>query len=327
MFIRFFRSNQPSGFIFVSLIAIGIWALGFMEPSVVSVKHSMPLYELVASVLQPLPWLGTFIALLFVIGEAFLVNYIFNENEVLPKPSYLPALFYVLLISNNNSMLAFHPLLPANLFILLAIQRLLSSYRKDNAFSNAFDAGMFIAVATLFYFPYIVFFPLLGVALIILRPFNWREWVISFIGAVVPYFFVMVIYFWLGLLDYLLYDKMFFPIIREKLVMELPNSFYFLVILGWLILLMAFGKLILKMGTGPQKTKKGMILLIWFFIFSGLSVLIAPEISTKYFSALAIPGCLFYAFFFLTMKKEWLGEILFMLFFGVMLVNLVLHYF
>jgi hypothetical protein len=327
MLVRFFRSGNPSGYVFVPLVAIAVWAFGFIEPVVLPVQHTMPLYELVASLLAPLPWLGTLLSLILVIAEAFLINYIVNENEILSKQSYLPALFYILLISNNNSMLAFHPLLPANLFILFAINKLLSSYRKDSAFSQAFDAGLLISVASLFYFPYIVFFPLLGVALIILRPFNWREWLISFFGALVPYLFTVTIYFWRDMLDYLFVDKMVFPMIREKLVKELPPAFYLLTGIGWLILFLSFGKLFSRMGTGPQRTKKGLVLFVWFFFFSGLSVLIAPEVSTIYFSALAIPGCVFYSFYFMHMKRDWIGELLFLLFLITMLVNLVQHYF
>lgn len=327
MLIRFFRSASPSAFIFLPLIALLIWAMGFTEPLVVPVKHSMPLYGILATPLLLFPWLGMLVALIFIVAEAFLINYIVNENEVMTKQSYLPALFYLLMMSNNNAMLAFHPLIPANLFMLFALNKLLSSYRQDIAFSQSFDAGLLISISTLFYFPYIVFFPLLGVGLIIFRPFNWREWLISFFGTLIPYLFTITIYFLTDFLDYLLYDKMFYPIVREQPVMELPASFYLLMGLGWGILLLAFGKLLSKMSGGSQKTKKGLLLFLWFFILGGLSVLIAPEISTKYFSALAIPASVFYAFFFLNMKKDWLAEFLFLLFFGCMLFNLVKHYF
>lgn len=327
MLIRFFRGNDPSAFVFMPIVAIVIWAFGFWEPSILASKHAMPLYEILATPLSFAPWLGTLVALLFIIGEAFLINYIVNENEVLNKPSYLPALCYVILMSNNNSMLLLHPLIPANLFLLLAINKLLSSYRKDIAFSQAFDAGLLISIATLFYFPYIVFFPILGIGLIVFRTFNWREWLISLIGVLIPYIFIIFIFFWKGTLEYLWYDKMFYSIMREKPNPDIPESFYLMVGIGCVILLLALGKLLANFGTGAQKTKKGIILFIWFFIFSGLSVLIAPEISTTYFSALAIPVCVFYANYFLNIKKQWWGEAIFLLLMGAIFYNLIHHYF
>ena len=327
MFIRFFKSNNASALIFLPLFAIAIWGFAFIYPTIVPVKHSMPLYELFAGSFSNNPLLGTLIALILIIGEAFLLNYIVNENEVLSKQNYLPALFYILFISNNNDMLLLSPPLIANLFILFAINKLLASYRKDNAFSQAFDAGLLISIATLFYFPYVVFLPLLGVGLIIMRPFNWREWVISFIGAAIPYFFVISFYFWKDQLDYLFFDKMFFSLTRVKTPHIFHKSFYFMIGAGWLVLLFSMGKLFQGVGIGSQKTKKAIVLLVWFFFFSALSVLIAPEISTKYFSALAIPSAVFCSNYFTDIKKQWWAEFLFLLLLSSVFFNLIVYYF
>ncbi|MGZ4035486.1 MAG: hypothetical protein ACXVP4_11520, partial [Bacteroidia bacterium] len=109
MFIRFFKSNNASALIFLPLFAIAIWAFGFISPAIVEVKHSMPLYELIVRPFSNIHWLETLIGLILVVGEAFLLNYIVNENEVLSKQSYLSALFYILFMSNNNDMLLLSP--------------------------------------------------------------------------------------------------------------------------------------------------------------------------------------------------------------------------
>ncbi len=324
MFIRFFKSNNASALLLLPLVAIVIWVFGFIHPIILPVKHAMPLYELMAGPLVNIPWLSTLIGLLLVIGEAFLLNFIINENEVLEKQNYLPALFYIVFMSNNNAMLTLHPLLFGNLFLLFALHKLLSSYRKDNAFSQSFDAGFLISIATLFYFPFVVFLPLLGVGLILMRPFNWREWIISFFGAAIPYIFVITFYFWNERLDYLFYDKMFYQFIREKPVIDFPNTFYFMLGIGWLVILFSIFKIILGVGIGSQRTKKSIIMLFWFLFFSALSILLAPEISTKYFSALAIPSAIFCANYFTNIKKSWWAEFLFLLLLASLLVNLFL---
>ena len=322
MFIRFFKSNNASALLFLPLIAIVIWVFGFISPTVLPVKHAMPLYDLIAGVFVNIPWLSITIGLLLVIGEAFLLNFIVNENEVLEKQNYLPALFYIVFMSNNDAMLTLHPLLFGNLFVLFALHKLLSSYRKDKAFSQAFDAGLLISIATLFYFPFVVFLPLLGVGLIIMRPFNWREWVISSFGALVPYLFIITFYFWLDKLDYLFYDKMFYQFIREKPISDLPKTFYFMLGIGCLVILFSIFKIIIGVGIGSQRTKKSIILLVWFLFFSALSILFAPEISTKYFSAFAIPSAVFCANYFANIKKEWWAEFLFILLISSLFVNL-----
>jgi hypothetical protein len=179
----------------------------------------------------------------------------------------------------------------------------------------------------LFYFPYVVFFPLLGVAFILLRPFNWREWFISFLGVLTPYFFVIVFYYWNDILDYLWYDKMFYPILREQPRITIADSFYFMIGMGWIVILFSVFKAFTSLGAGSQKGKKGMILFIWVFIVSGLTIAIAPELSTKYFSAFAIPAAVFCANYFSEMKKVWIAEIVFFMLLSALFVNLLVYYF
>jgi hypothetical protein len=326
MIIRFLKSNNASGFFILPLIAVAIWAFGFAHLNVTDTRHTMPLYELLARPLVEIPWLSTTIALLLIIAEGFLLNYIVNENEVLTKKTNLPALFYIVFISNNGSMLELHPILFANLFLMFALSKILNSYRKDIAFSQVFDAGLLISIATLFYFPCVVFLPVIGIALILFRSFQWREWVISFIGVLVPYVFVLTWYFWNDMLDYLFHDKMFFPIIYRSQATDLSESFYFLMTMGWIIVLLSFGKLFSGLGGGSQKTKKAMILMLWLFAFSGLSIFLAPAIATKYFSLLAIPVSVICSNYFIRMKRELWSEILFMIFLIALFSNLVVNF-
>jgi hypothetical protein len=327
MLIRFLKSNNASALIFLPLIALAIWAFGFVHPSVVGIKHTMPLYELTAGLLVNTPWLATLIGFLLVTAEAFLLNYIINNNEVLNKQTYLPALFYIIFMSYNNSMLMFHPLLFANLFILFSINKLLSSYRKENAFSQSFDAGLLIAIATLFYFPYIIFLPILGAGLIIMRPFNWREWIISSFGIIVPYVLAITFYFWNDLLDYFLYDKLLYTFTQPNPSADFFSGLYFTLSVMGFILLFAIGKIVQGEGMGSQKTKKSITLFSWFFLFSIFSGIIAPELSTKYFSALAIPASVFCANYFANIKKQWWAEFLFILLICSIFSNLIVHFF
>lgn len=327
MIVRLLKSNNASALVALPLVALALWSFAFFVPDTASIKHTMPLYELLVRPMQNIGWLSKIIAVLLIIGEGFLLNYIVNENDVLTKKTNLPALFYIVFISNNSSMLELHPIIFSNLFLLFALSKILSSYRKDIAFSQFFDTGLLISLATLFYFPCIVFLPIIGIALIIFRPFLWREWLISFIGVVVPYIFVLTYYFWNGTTDYLLYDKMFYPVISKVPPEELSGSFYFLMSVGWLIVLLSLGGLFKGLEGGSQKTKKALILMIWYLAFAGLSVILAPQINTKYFSLLTIPLAVICSNYYLRMKKEVLGEILFLIFFIAVFVNLIVNIF
>jgi hypothetical protein len=328
MIIRFLKPNNALAFFLLPLIVVLLWGFAFFIPHPLTVKHTMPLYELLITPIASIHWLTSLIAMIIIVIEGFLFNYIVNENEVLIKKTNLPALFYIVFMSNNSSMLELHPILFANLFLLFALSKILHSYRKDIAFSQVFDAGLLISVATLFYFPCIIFFPLIGIALIIFRPFFWREWIISFIGTLVPYVFAITYYFWNGTLDYLLYDKMLYPIIFKTTTVEnYPGSFYFLLSVGCLIVLLSFGSLFKGLEGGSQKTKKALILMIWYLAFAGLSVFLAPQLTTRFYALLAIPLAVICSNYYLRMKKELLGELLFLTFLAAVFVNLVVNIF
>lgn len=327
MLIRFFKSNNVSALVFLSLIALVLWVLRFIFPVTFPAQHTMPFYSFLADILVNLPRLSTLLALLLVVSEAFLLNYIINENRILTNQSYLPALFYILFMSNDSSMLMLHPPLCANFFILLAIHQLINSYRKDKAFSEVFDAGFLISIATLFYFPYMFFIPVLGVAFILLRPFIWREWIISFLGLAVPYCFVIVYYFWNDALTYLWHEKIIYHVIPTAHSTSFPKSFYFLIFIGSGIILLAMSKLFGGLTGGSQKSKKSLILLIWFFCLSGLLLFFLPEISFICFSAITIPVSVFCANYFLNIKKEWWAELLLLLLFSSISINLLVFFF
>lgn len=326
MLIRFFKNNNPSSFILLPLFALVLWIVGFFLDQNSAVKYSMPFYEALANSISNIPFLAVFIAFVLVIAEAFLLNYIVNENEILAKPSFLPALFYIVFMSNDSGMLLLHPLVFSNFFILLGIHKLVNSYRKDNAFSNAFDAGVFFSIATLFYFPAIVFLPLLGIGFILFRPFNWREWMITFLGVLMPYVFVFTYYFWNDTLISWLENKLLSRL-DDQLNLYSSNSFYFILSAGWFIVLLSIGKLFGDHSDTSQKNKKGLLLLIWASLFALLSVFIAQEISIRSFSALAIPFSVFCANYFLKIKKKWWAELLFIFLLTSVFVNHLFNYF
>lgn len=321
MLIRFFKNNNPSSFILIPLFALALWIVGFFSDQNGTVTYYAPLYEIIAKPLHNYSFIGTLIAFLFIVSEAFLLNYIVNKYEILTKPSFLPALFYIVFMSIDNAMLTLHPLIIANIFIILAIYKLVSSYQKDSALSNAFDAAFLFSLSILFYFPSIVFIPLLGISFILFRPFNWREWIISLLGIVLPYAFVFSYSFLNDSSDNWWSVKMFFPTLPEQPKSIIPNSFYFILGLSLLIVLFSFKKLFSGFGEASQKNKKGLLLLLWFSAFALLSLFIAPRISIQSFSAMAIPASVFCANYFLKIKKEWWGELLFLLLLTSIFIN------
>jgi len=325
MLIGFFSKTTARRLLsFLPLLALVLWINGFVIKQDIEIQHCMPLYEM----FKPLfgfSLISTFIALLFIVAEAFLLNFIIDKNEVLSKPSFLPALLYIIFMSIDNSMLVLHPSVLANLFVLLAIYVLTDSYRKNSAFSNAFDAGALFSIATLFYAPVFIVLPLLGIGLFIFRPFNWREWIICAIGLLMPFLFVLAFYFWNERLDYFWSDKIVYSIVKPSI--NYSSVFYVLVGIILIIIFLSLGNLFRNLTGVSQKKIKITQLLIWLSVFALLSLQRAPSVSCKYFSLFAIPVSVFCAEYLLSVKRKWWSELLFTILFVSLIINLTLIYF
>jgi len=65
----------------------------------------------------------------------------------------------------------------------------------QNAMGTLFNIGIAIGLATFFYFPSIAFAALIILGLVLIRPFQLNEWLISLLGIIAPYYFLLAYIF------------------------------------------------------------------------------------------------------------------------------------
>lgn len=260
--------------------------------------------------MQPFPLLASLLAYVSVVLTGFLYNYIINEHEFLPKRTYLPGLFYCVLMSSSPALFQYHPVIFANLFITLMFNSLLNTYRQTLAFKSVFEAGLFLGIASLFYFPVALLFPLLLVSLVVFRPFIWKEWLIIVLGFVFPYLYVLTYYFWNNSIALFWQDKVLYPIFygSHDWHFFIENRPVLWMLLGFTLL--ALVRLSTTFDTQKLKAKKGFTILFWMLPVSCLTILISPAISMLSLSVVAVPAAVIIANYFFTIKKEWVAGLL-----------------
>ena len=136
---------------------------------------------------------------------------------------------------------------------------------------DVFKSGIFMGLASFFCIHYISAFPLMFIALFILRPFNWREWSIMFIGIVTPlYIYVSICY--LNTND----AFVVFEMIKEATssLQKLIISEYYLafILMSGLTLVFALFHYFSKGFGGKVKTQKTKYVLLWMLLFCLLMV-------------------------------------------------------
>lgn len=244
----------------------------------------------------------TLINLIFLGLGALLISIYTIRQEVVEKLNYIPPFLYVFLgaITLNNGLI--HPSLVANVFILLSLISITDTYREENVLSKIFNGALFTSFATFFYINYSFFILFYFIALLILRPFNWREWFITILGLIAPVF----VYFCIGYLinipfmDYLTYILNLFTNFQKPLLSEYFYPLFFCLLI---LLLLGGGKHFTKGLGGKIKTQKNMGLMYWLLLLSVVNFF--SKGNTSYFPLIAsvIPISVLLSDYFYNIKQ------------------------
>jgi hypothetical protein len=76
-------------------------------------------------------------------------------------------------------------------------------YKKENASGLLFDTAFLAGIASLFYFPAIIFLVFLFISLLATRGINIKEWSLCILGFLIPFIFVVAFLYWTNDLSYI----------------------------------------------------------------------------------------------------------------------------
>lgn len=306
--LQLFRTNQPTAAILLIFYAILIRLGGVLNPIAWQPEESGYFTDILYQWQDGNSWVGQSIALVLVLFQAYTLNALVNRYKLTKRPTYFTAVAYILVASFIPSYLFLTPILLANTFVALAITQLFAFYKNNNAGAAIFNAGFFIAIASLFYFGSGVFL-LLGIyALIQLRSLNLRELFILITGFLVPFFLLGTALFW----DDSLNEFWQTYIVNQlgTLVFEgnIDTRHYFM--FGWYGFLVIWG--ILNSGLFFQKTgiqtRKNVSLIFTAIIVGGISVLYQDHISIEHLAIINIPAAILLAFNWTVIKNHAIAE-------------------
>ncbi|MVN19990.1 DUF6427 family protein [Mucilaginibacter arboris] len=251
-------------------------------------------------------------AAIIVLIQALWFNYIINNNNLLGKPSFLPALLYLTVSGLFTSFLTLSEPLICNFLLVWMLQKLLDLYQTEEATATAYDLGLLVGIGTLIYFPFISLFLVIWFGLLIFRPFNWHEWVSALMGVLTIFFFLSVYY-------YCTDQTAAFQKIRSSFDAQLPvisntNPYYYLVLVPLvLIFVPALFRLqsnFLKSMVMVRKTFQSLFFILLVVAFASF---IKTDFSFNHFLLAVMPIAVITAYYFLYATKKWFYESLYLL--------------
>jgi len=210
--LKFFGTGHISRYLAILLLLVLFWIPAIVNPAAYN-SASEPIFEFLSNQLGVNIYFPIILALLIIIFSALLVNQLATDFEFSARFSSLGLFFFVLLCSSIPLFFSFNPVILANVFVLFLLKNVFKLPSTTAPIPVAFNSGLLIGIASLFFPPLVILLFFLWGAIFIHRLTDWRNFVASLIGIVMPYLFLFTWYFWTGSVienSVSLFEKYFF---------------------------------------------------------------------------------------------------------------------
>jgi hypothetical protein len=309
--VKFFRSGNPLTVLLLLLYTLLVKFFYLLHPSAFRADGSEGLlYNLLVKWIQLLlgnsPILFTFLAVLLQFLQALLLTRIINHHRLFAKPTYLPAMCFLLFTSFLQGWNVFSPALVVNLIMLWVISSITELYTRTSARDIVFNIGFALGVCGLLYFPAIIFCLLLLISLLIMRAFRLAEWIIALLGLICPMYLLATYLFLTDQWPLILKIpgiSLNIPVITDyKVWGALAGNLFFFAI-GWLLLQRTIKKMLI------QVRKIWAVLIVYTFV-AMLVPFFSVHFSPDYWVLAVLPISLFAGNVYWTVTNETIANLI-----------------
>lgn len=329
--LRIFRGTGPGVILLIILALAVLWISAFLDPQLPSQAiyetSPMPLYAILKMLLGSTPFPGVLFSFVMVALMLFLIVHFNTAVFFINERTFLPASLYLFFSALFPQYQVLNPVLPAVVFMLLAIMRIMDTYRKPGIAYNFFDAGLLIGIGSMFYANLIWFGLLIFIGNAILRTGSIKEIGVSLLGLITPYLVTTGLFYVMGK-DL---TAFFTDITGNLFGYSGTYDFSRLIIIALIFIGMALVAAIfyLMMGINSKKikTRKTFSLLLWSFFISLIVYFALPSVSVEIVWITAMPASYFLAHYFVFSRKKLIPEIIFSGFLILILLVQAFHIF
>lgn len=195
--VRLFSGANPLNLLFLFFLGIVLRLNTFTDPVIPTALVSDGwLYKEILQFLHPFgskfPILYPITTYLLIFIQAVILNGFTNEKRVFNGLNLLTAFSVIFLSALIPAWSSWSSLILVNIILVWIWPKMTNLYYSEKVKTDVFNAGFAIGVCSFLYFPSLFLFPLILIALLITRPFKLAEWVVSFTGLLLPFYFFFV---------------------------------------------------------------------------------------------------------------------------------------
>jgi hypothetical protein len=319
--LRKFREVTPDVVILIFFVSLLVWAAAFWNQEVPSSldfdKKPMPLFSLILPVANFSPLISVIIAYLLVLLTAFLLVDFNTSQFFIGERTFLPGLMFVLFSGLLPAQQILNPVLPAAVFLVLAIRKIMDTYKAQGIAYSFYDAGLLISTGSLFYAGLIWFGILVIIGIALLRTGNLREIIIAILGLATPWFLTGGVYYVTGKDLNDLISLINYNLSGKEIVFSLSRLTIVVLTVTMLILLRSLVHLLSSINTKKIRSRKTFILLIWTFIIAISFLLLLKSVSYEILWLAYIPASFIISHYFVfSGRKKFFPFFLFIILFA-----------
>lgn len=254
--VRIFFGNRAYALLILPFVIAGYVALNeYMQYHLPEGQSNFGFW---GNVLDQGDWIPRIAASMLVFVGAIVINTVFNRNEFMDRNNYLPALLYISCMSFFHSFYYLNGFSIAQLLIIFGFSMLLRLNQNEDGRRNVFNAAFLIGVASTFYPLLLLFIPFVLWMIWVIRPFVFRESMLTLVGFTIP----------------LTYAGVYTSVVGVKLSnAQLSSSalelhLYDVIVLGGgalILLVLSIGPLLTKVQQSSIRLKK-LFRIVWIMI-------------------------------------------------------------
>lgn len=238
---------------------------------------------------------------LLAVFSTLLVDFIVKKNAISEQNSYV-VLFYSIFFFCFWSQQENYYLLVSNVFVLLALRKIISLKTQTNTTKKIFDAALWICVASLFHYWAILFFIVLYLGITLYSSDYYKNWLVPIISV----FVVFIIAYALQLIT----SRQWFSF--EKIIIERGfhefNSPINIATISFFsaLLIIAVTFLSPSVKQKLQKNKLSYVVLLFALLIAVIILLLAPHKNNEMLVYVYFPLAALFTVVYEQISKKWL---------------------
>ncbi len=279
MLIRFFKHSFLTQYVALFLVQLALWFPSFMEITVMpDPSGENPFYQLIFNIFSGAKLLPVIIGFVLVYFEAVLLNFILAHHGLVPKNTLIPAFLFILFTGVFKETHTLHPFALITLIIILLLNLGFSFYEEQKQTrKNLFLSGFLIGIATMFFSYAFYLLIILYLAFVLMRIYEWRQWVIPIVGLFVPFLFTGVYYFLVNEFTFFLHSIVLNGLDLQLAHFDIGIQMYGFLSLVLLIFILSGFNLLVKLSAKNIDIRKKSDLVFYYLLLFILLLIFCPS--------------------------------------------------